>query len=626
MGDRRLKVFLLGRLRAERAGRRLDVRGSKVAALLAYLALPPGRRHSREHLAGLLWGGMDDAQARHNLRQSVAYLRKTLGGEIIAADGGALYLDSALVEVDVARLEQPAAADTGQIVGGELLEGLSVREEPFEEWLADQRARVKALACDRLGAAARSRADVGAIDEAIETARRHLALDPANEAAHRLLMTLYARRGDRSAVLRQYEHCVAALDRHLGVAPNPETTRLAESVRHTTPDLPARRSIVVLPFANTDGQPDEDFFGIGIAEEVTSALSRFGSLFVISALTAYTFRGREPDVRMIGRELGVHYVVRGSARRAGGRIRLGVHLVDALTGSDVWARTLERDVADVFAAEDEIVAMLVSALVNRVEAAAIERLRRKPTESLTAYDCYLRGKDYHHRWTKEDNARAIEMFERAVALDPAFALGHTWLACAFYQQTFLDPHPTLVQRCFDAIQRAYRLDDGEGEIHRALSAFHLLWRDFDKAEFHIERALALNPNDDKIICQIGELATYSGRPEEGERWVRRAIRLNPLHQLPRYWLRLAQALYHQRRFAECLAMLGREAIRVPHQLTYRAAALGRLGRMSDASAIIDELRAEGAPTIKDLVRTLPFRRPSDLEDVAEALHLAGLPD
>src|SRR4029453_4750922 len=108
-------------------------------------------------------------------------------------------------------------------------------------------------------------------------------------------------------------------------------------------------------------------------------------------------------------------------------------------------------------------------------------------------------------------------------------------------------------------------------------------------------------NDDKIVCQIGELATYSGRPEEGERWVRRAIRLNPLHQPPRYWFRLAQALYHQHGFAECLAMLGREAIRVPHQLTYRVAALSRLGRQSDASAVIDELRAEGAPTIKDLV-------------------------
>jgi len=625
MGDRLLKLFLLGRLRAERAGRRLEVRGKKAEALLAYLALPPGRRHSRDHLSGLLWGGMGDAQARHNLRQTLAALRKTLGQEVIAADGDALYLDGATVELDVVGLERAGAIEEGEIVSGELLEGLSVQEDPFDEWLADQRARIKALACDRLGAAARSRADTGAIDEAIETARRQLALDPANEAAHHLLMTLYARGGHRSAVLRQYEQCVAALERHLGVAPNPETTRLAESVRQP-PDLPDRCSIVVLPLANADGQADQEFFGIGIAEEITSALSRFGSLFVISALTAYTFRGCEPDVRMIGRELGVDYVVRGSSRRSGGRIRVGIHLVDALTGGDVWARTFERDMGDVFAVEDEIVTMLVSTLVNRVEAAAIERVRRKPTESLTAYDCYLRGKDHHHRWTKEDNGRAIEMFERAVALDPAFSLGHAWLACALYQKTFLDPDPTLVQRCLDAVQRAYRLDDADAEIHRMLSAFHLLWRDFDKAEFHIERAFALNPNDDKIVCQIGELETYSGRPEAGERWVRHAIRLNPLHQLPRYWLRLAQALYHQRRFAESLPMLGREAIRVPHQLTYRAAALASLGYKSDAAAAIEELRAEGAVTVQDLVRTLPFRRSADLEDVAAALRRAGLPD
>src|SRR4029450_8370747 len=157
------------------------------------------------------------------------------------------------------------------------------------------------------------------------------------------------------------------------------------------------------------------------------------------------------------------------------------------------------------------------------------------------------------------------MLERAVALDPGFALAHAWMACGLYQRTFFDPDPTLVTRCFEAVQRAYVLGGAESEVHRMLAAFHLLWRDFEKAEFHIDRAFALNPNDDRIVCQIGELAMYSGRPAGGGGGGGRGRRLNPLQQLPRYWLRLAQTLYHQSRFDESLAMLGREMIPVPHQ-------------------------------------------------------------
>ena len=152
-----------------------------------------------------------------------------------------------------------------------------------------------------------------------------------------------------------------------------------------------------------------------------------------------------------------------------------------------------------------------------------------------------------------------------------------------------------------------------------------MWQQFDKAEFHFARAHELNPNDDRIMCHMGELASYSGRPKEGENWVRRAMRLNPYY-MPRYWLRLAQALYHQGRFEEAVDALEREPIPVPHYLTYRAAILARLGRDEDARAVIRELRmAEPTLTVADLTRPLPYRRPEDRENVADALRLAGLP-
>ena len=635
IADVALKISLLGPLRVVREGQALDLPSRKAQALLAYLALPPGRRHARVHLAALLWGGMGDKQARHNLRQCLSVLRRALGDRAVTGAGDRVYLDADVVEVDVATLERVDGESAAGLGDGDLLEGLNVGEEAFDDWLADQRTRLRALACDRLGRLAAARAAAGAVDDAIETARRLLTLDPANEEAHRLLMALYARAGRRSAAVRQYEACVAALERHLGVTPSAETIRLREALRRpgpadSVPEGPSpsreRASLVVLPFRNAGGDVREDYLGIGIAEEITSALGRFGSLFVISALTTYTLRGPDVDPRHVATDLGVQYVVHGSVRRDGKRLRLTVNLVDASSATHVWGRRYDREMSDVFAVQDDVVGMVVATLVSRVEAAAVARMRRAPTESLAAYDCFLRGREYHHRWTREDNARALEMLERAIALDPVFALAHAWLACALFSRTFFDSDPTLVTRCWDAIQRAYALDDGQSEVHRILSAFHLQWKEFDKADFHAERALALNPNDDRIVCQMGELATYSGRPGEGERWVDHALRLNPHHQSPRYWLRLAQALYHQGRFDEALAAIRRETLPVPHQLTYLAAILARLGRLDEAAGVVRRiLTSEPRADVEALVGPLPYRRAEDVEQVAEALRLAGLP-
>ena len=159
-----------------------------------------------------------------------------------------------------------------------------------------------------------------------------------------------------------------------------------------------------------------------------------------------------------------------------------------------------------------------------------------------------------------------------------------------------------------------------------LSAFHLQWKELDKADFHAERALALNPNNDRMVCQMGELATYSGRPGEGEHWLDRALRLNPQHPVPRYWLRLAQALYHQGRFDEALTAVRREPLPVPHQLTYLAAILARLGRRDEAAAVVQRIvAAEPHADVEALVRPLPYRRAEDVEHLAEALRLAGVP-
>ncbi|MCI0548468.1 MAG: hypothetical protein L0027_14430, partial [Candidatus Rokubacteria bacterium] len=330
MTGRSLRLGLLGRFSVQVQGRPAGVPGKKAQGLLAYLALPSGRRHSREHLAALLWGDMTEERARHNLRQCVSGLRRILGEGVLAADGDALYLDPHVVEVDVAALEDGDREPTGSTCSGELLEGLSLGEDPFDEWLADQRARLTRLMCDRLGAAATARAAEGAVEKAMELARCLLALDPASEEGHRLLIELYGRCGRRPAAIRQYEICVAALQRHLGVAPSAETVRLYEALSRARPAEPAEArsaatvgaparhplsdgpAIVVLEFRSLEDGAGQEYFGIGIAEDITTALSRFGSLLVISPVTTYALRGQDQEPRRIGRELGVRYVVRGT--------------------------------------------------------------------------------------------------------------------------------------------------------------------------------------------------------------------------------------------------------------------------------------------------------------------------
>jgi adenylate cyclase len=641
LSRRRVRLFLLGSLRAEVDGRCVDIRGSKSQALLGYLALPAGRRHARAHLAGLLWGDMSEDRARHNLRQCLSALRNALGEGVLVNEGHTVFLDSSAVEVDTALLERAAPSRMVDEYQGELLEGLGVGSDFFDEWLAEHRSRLRELLCRRLDALAAERLAAGDVAAAIEIARRQLALDPTLEEAHRALMELYARTGRHADAVRQYGLCVKALRQRLGVAPGAETVRLYERLRQaagpvdaprpdvtammaSAPTEPSRPSIVVLPFANRSGDADRDYLGIGLAEDITTALSRFSSLFVISPVTTFALRGRERDARHVGRALGVRYIVQGSVVQSDDRIRVTVHLVDAHTAIEVWAQRYDGTVADVFTMQDEIIAVLVATLVGRVEAAVLERIRRRPPDSLDAYDAFLRGKEYHHRFTREDNTRALAMFERAIALEPTYALAYAWLACALFQRTRFERDSSLLTRCVEAIQKAYALDEGESEVHRILGACHLNWKDFDKAEYHHERALALNPNDDRIVCQCGELRTYFGRPEDGERLVRHAMRLNP-YTMPRYWLRLARALYHQRRFEEALDALHRENVPVTHHQTYLTAVLARLGRRSEARAIVARLEKENPGVrVGRLTEPLPYRRPADLEAVAEGLRLAGV--
>ena len=302
------------------------------------------------------------------------------------------------------------------------------------------------------------------------------------------------------------------------------------------------------------GDREQEFFVDGMTEDIITELSRFRDLFVISRNSAFVYKGTAVNIQKVAGELGVQYVVEGSVRKAGNRVRVTVQLIDAETDRHIWAERYDRELEDIFAIQDDVTSAIVATASGRIAAATQDRIQRKTTSNMAAYEYVLAGKILHHRSTKGDNAEAVRMLERAIALDPKFAHAHAWKACtlgqSFVQGWSEDPNSTF-KEVAEELETALALDDNDSDVHRILAAVHLLRHDYDKAMYHQERALSLNPNDDLIVVQQGEMLTWIGRPEEGIEWIQKAMRLNPYHP-ERFWSHLGRAYYAARRYPEAI--------------------------------------------------------------------------
>jgi TolB-like protein len=640
-----MRLRVLGPMRLEGGeGQVLEIKAKKSRALLAYLALHPRHGESRERLAGLLWGGMGEDRARANLRQSISDIREilatagagdaTVAGRILVAEGDQVRIDVEALRVDALDLRRLAASNrpdewrvAAELYQGDLLADLATGEEPFEDWLAAERRDLRALACSlwsRLAASLCAARDDAAAEGALVC---WLALDGASEEAHRALMQLYQDTGRRARALAQFELCKAALARAFGVEPDASTAALVRTIAEAPPPpraalpLPARPSIAVLPFAISSA--DEAWLGDGMAEDIIVALSKFERLLVIARQSSFVFRDRDADVREIGRALGVHYVLSGTVRRGNERTRLALSLADAETGLTTWAQTYDVPAAEVLDAQQDIVQVLVATLAGRVEADRVARSRRGPLTSLEAYDCLLRGKLHHHRFTAEDNVAARACLERALELDPELALAHAWMACVLAQGfSFRGPDATSVGACYRHLQRAVTLQEDDSECHRVLASYYLVYKRHDDAIRHQARALALNPNDDRIVCQEGELLTYLGRAREGIPWIERAMRLNPYHA-DGYFNDLGRALYHAGEAAAARRQW--TSIRAPRgvHFAYLAASSARLGERALAQAYVgNALACDASLTPERFVDSLPYRtiaaRTTLVEDLRSA--------
>jgi adenylate cyclase len=395
----------------------------------------------------------------------------------------------------------------------------------------------------------------------------------------------------------------------------------------SAPPAPARAAIIVLPFVNMSGVAEQEFFVDGLTEDILTELSRFHELFVISRNTSFKYKGQAIDVKKVARDLGVQYVLEGSVRRAGDRVRITVQLIDAEADRHVWAERYDRKLEDIFAIQDEMTSAIVAVLPGRIEAATHDRAARKPTDSMAAYECLVASKVLHHRSTRDDNIQALRLVSRATELDPKYAHAHAWRACILGQAWtygWCDNLEAIESEIERELAVALALDDNDSDVHRILAAVYVIRNDFDKAIYHQQRALSLNPNDDLIVVQQGELLTWLGQPDEGIEWILKAMRLNPFHP-DRFWSHLARAHFVARRHAQALDCMRHVTAPNLLQRSFLAACHAHLG---DAAAASEQLRE----TIKQrpafridehVVPTLHYRRDADLAHHRDGLLKAG---
>jgi adenylate cyclase len=378
--------------------------------------------------------------------------------------------------------------------------------------------------------------------------------------------------------------------------------------------------------------PEQEFFADGIAEDVITALSRYPTLFVIARNSCFTYKGRSVDVKQVGRELGVRYVLEGSLRKAGNRIRVTAQLVEAETGKHVWAEHYDRDLADIFGVQDEITEAVTIAVTPAIDEAERQRAMRKPPESLDAWAAYQRGLWHLSNASAEDNALSQTFFQQAVDLDPTFAGGYSALAQALLAGAgiYQTQSPPEAQSSAERLARkAVALDGADPEALACLSRV-LLWHgDYLGSLTEAERALAVSPNLASAHGQLGQTLIHSGRPAEGVAALKTCLRLDPRGP----WLairlnQMALGLYYSRDY-EPSVDVAKQAIRsfpdFPNPYRWLAAALGQAGRAEEAKEALEKAIAI-APTSLDMyVRNrVRWMRPEDHAHMLEGLRKAGL--
>jgi adenylate cyclase len=406
------------------------------------------------------------------------------------------------------------------------------------------------------------------------------------------------------------------------------------SAARPTQSLPSKPSIAVLPFANMSGDPEQEYFADGVVEDVITALSRVRWLFVIARNSSFTYKNKPVDLRQIGRELGVQYLLEGSIRKAGQRVRISGQLLEAATGRHIWADRFDGDLSEIFELQDRITASVVGAVEPSLRLAEIERAQRKPTESLDAYDLYLRALPAINLYTRAGFEEAEALLRRAVALDPSYADALAALAECLVRMAVNGWAPDKQASTAEACDLAGRAIAGDPENAAVLStaawAYSTLGVRFEQSLDLANRALALHPNSVHVRAFCGWVFHYLGDSLRAIEQFDEARRLSPVDPKSYFpMLGLAAAHFFAGHFEDTVGVTGRILVEVPtHNVArrYRAAALAHLGRIDEARAVIADLvKAQPNSNLRS-ARASGFRDPRMAELYVSGLEKAGLPE
>jgi len=659
-----MQIGLFGRFTITTGdGKPVKIAGKKHQALLAYLAVSAGKPQPRERLAELFWGDRFDDQARQSLRQAISRLRKDLGDteeKLLLTDGDDVTLNNDAVSVDVEKFEKLAVTDSSEaleeaasLYGGAFLDGFSIKEKGFEDWISAQRAQYEDRAADVLSKHCLQQEAAGQISEAIAIAQKLVRFDPLREQAHHRLMHLFASNGQRSLALKQYKLCADILLKELGVEPDTRTKQLYEKIRsgeallsatssdtfepkvdtNTAPPIPDTPSIAVLPFVNLSGDPEVEYFADGISEDLITALSKVRSFFVIDRSSSFTFKGQSVSVKDIGQRLGVRYVLEGSVRKAKNKVRVSAQLVEVASSNHVWADRMDGELHDVFDLQDKIVSSVVGALEPQLLRAQMERIHQKRPENFDAYDLTLCGLARMNKLSLEDTAAALDYFRRAIDADPNYARAYCCASWCFRRQVQLKGMILSQKDKAEAL----------GLARAALQADHtdpyVLWQvgltvalveqDIDAALSLIDRSLAANPNSNRAWLASATVRTYTGDPVTVVEHAERAIQLSPLDTS--MWVAfgaLANAHIQLINYEDATVwarrsiQLHRDNLPVHLALIIGLALTGQQQEAKTALTVLHTMEPE--LTIAGVLQRFPMDRYQNLQSFIKGLSKAGL--
>jgi adenylate cyclase len=404
--------------------------------------------------------------------------------------------------------------------------------------------------------------------------------------------------------------------------------------------LPDKPSLVVLPFQNMSGDPEQEYFTDGMVEDITTGLSRIRSLFVISRSSAFTYKGRAVDVRQVGRELGVRYVLEGSVRKAGSRVRITGQLVEAATGAHLWADRFDGTLEDVFDLQDQVTSSVVAAIEPNLLKAEIQRAQRKPTESLQAYDLMLRAWPHFYTRSRENLLEAERLLCRAIEIDPSYAPALAALASFKFislSQNWVDRREAAIREMIHLAQTALALDGNDPEVlHWASWIIALPGGDLSGGITLINKSIDLNPNNAAALQKAGCLYAFAGDKQSAVAQLARSVRLNPFNRTLDFYFGYALAHFVAGEHEAAVEWTGKALQEVPNfvaALRYRAASLGLLGRLEEGRQVVQRI-LELVPdfTISRARRYIEIdtrnalKTPGAADSFYEGLRLSGVPE